>query len=71
MNDICYELSSLQDLACRGSWRSIIDKVARARTQSLLSKPYEHLIYLTYNTTSPNYDVLQKQSLNLTHSKMA
>jgi len=50
LNDLCYELSSLQDLACRGSWRSIIDKVARARTQSLLSKPHEHLIYLTYNT---------------------
>lgn len=50
LNDICYELSSLQDLACRGSWRSILDKVARARTQSLLSKPHEHLIYLTYNT---------------------
>ncbi|KAK1425527.1 hypothetical protein QVD17_20880 [Tagetes erecta] len=50
LNDLCYELSSLQDLACHGSWRSIIDKVARARTQSLLSKPHEHLIYLTYNT---------------------
>ncbi|KAK9051159.1 hypothetical protein SSX86_027785 [Deinandra increscens subsp. villosa] len=50
LNDICYELSSLQDLACRGSWRSILDKVARARTQSLLSKPHEHLIYLAYNT---------------------
>ncbi|KAL8227677.1 hypothetical protein R6Q57_015261 [Mikania cordata] len=50
LNDICYELSSLHDLACRGSWRSILDKVARARTQSLLSKPHEHLIYLTYNT---------------------
>ncbi|KAI3796246.1 hypothetical protein L1987_38913 [Smallanthus sonchifolius] len=50
LNDICYELSSLQDLACRGSWRSILDKVARARSQSLLSKPHEHLIYLTYNT---------------------
>lgn len=50
LNDICYELSSLQDLACRGSWKSILDKVARARTQALLSKPHEHLVYLTYNT---------------------
>lgn len=50
LNDICYELSSLQDLACRGSWKTILDKVARARTQSLLSKPHEHLIYLSYNT---------------------
>nr|XP_043624235.1 trafficking protein particle complex subunit 12-like [Erigeron canadensis] len=49
LNDMCYELSSLQDLACRGSWKSILDKVARARTQSLLSKPHEHLVYLTYN----------------------
>lgn len=50
LNDMCFELASLQDLACRGSWRSLLDKVARARTQSLLSKPHEHLIYLTYNT---------------------
>lgn len=48
LNDICYELSSLQELACRGSWRSILDKVTRARTQSLLTKPHEHLIYLSY-----------------------
>ncbi|GKD50521.1 trafficking protein particle complex subunit 12-like protein [Tanacetum coccineum] len=50
LNDICYELSSLQDLACRGSWKSILDKVSRARTQALLSKPHEHLVYLTFNT---------------------
>lgn len=49
LNVLCYELSSLQDLAKRGSWRSILDKVERARTQSLLSKPHEHLIYLSYN----------------------
>uniref|UniRef100_A0A5B7BCW8 Putative trafficking protein particle complex subunit 12 n=1 Tax=Davidia involucrata TaxID=16924 RepID=A0A5B7BCW8_DAVIN len=49
LNDLCYELSSLQDLACRGSWRSILDKVARARKLSLLSKPHEHLTYLSYN----------------------
>lgn len=49
LNDLCYELSSLQDLASRGSWRSILDKVARARKLSLLSKPHEHLTYLSYN----------------------
>ncbi|XP_059641235.1 uncharacterized protein LOC132283314 [Cornus florida] len=49
LNDLCHELSSLQDLACRGSWRSILDKVARARKLSLLSKPHEHLTYLSYN----------------------
>ncbi|XP_071739203.1 uncharacterized protein [Rutidosis leptorrhynchoides] len=48
-NDLCYDLSSLQDLACRGSWRSILDKVAQARSGSLLSKPHEHLVYLSYN----------------------
>ncbi|GFZ18594.1 tetratricopeptide repeat (TPR)-like superfamily protein [Actinidia rufa] len=49
LNDLCYELSSLQDLASRGSWRSILDKVARARKLSLLSKPHDHLTYLSYN----------------------
>ncbi|CAL5399171.1 unnamed protein product [Camellia sinensis] len=39
LNDLCYELSSLQDLASRGSWRSILDQVARARKLSLLPKP--------------------------------
>ncbi|KAJ4953436.1 hypothetical protein NE237_030268 [Protea cynaroides] len=49
LNDLCYEISSLQDLASRGSWRSILDKVSRARKLSLLRKPHEHLIYLSYN----------------------
>ncbi|GKD54085.1 trafficking protein particle complex subunit 12-like protein [Tanacetum coccineum] len=48
-NDLCYDLSALQDLACRGLWRSILDKVSQARSRSLLSKPHEHLIYLAYN----------------------
>ncbi|CAH1436893.1 unnamed protein product [Lactuca virosa] len=46
---LCYDLSSLQELACRGAWRSVLDKVAQARSKSLLSKPHEHLIYLSYN----------------------
>lgn len=49
INDVCHELSSLQELAVRGSWRSIIDKVARARALSLLQKPHDHLTYLAYN----------------------
>ncbi|KAL8476118.1 hypothetical protein ACS0TY_028691 [Phlomoides rotata] len=49
LNSHCFELSNLQDLACRGAWRTILDKVARSRSHSLLSKPHEHLIYLTFN----------------------
>lgn len=49
LNDLCVELASLQDLAVRGSWRSVIDKVARARALSLLQNPHDHLTYLAYN----------------------
>lgn len=49
LNDHCYDLSTLQDLACRGVWRSVLDKVGHARSLSLLTKPHEHLIYLTFN----------------------
>ncbi|KAL4020088.1 hypothetical protein IC575_018854 [Cucumis melo] len=49
LNDLAHDLSSLQDLATRGSWRSILDKVARARALSLLQKPHDHLTYLSYN----------------------
>ncbi|KAL3630190.1 hypothetical protein CASFOL_023174 [Castilleja foliolosa] len=49
LNSHCHELSTLQDLAYRGAWRTILDKVARSRSLSLLSKPHEHLIYLTFN----------------------
>ncbi|KAK6150447.1 hypothetical protein DH2020_015379 [Rehmannia glutinosa] len=52
LNSHCHELSTLQDLACRGAWRTILDKVARSRSLSLLSKPHEHLIYLTFNLLS-------------------
>ncbi|CDP01416.1 unnamed protein product [Coffea canephora] len=52
LNSLCHDLTSLQDLACRGSWRTIIDKIARARSLSLLTKPHEHLIYLTFNLLS-------------------
>ncbi|XP_057786044.1 uncharacterized protein LOC131003548 [Salvia miltiorrhiza] len=49
LNSHCHDLSTLQDLACRGAWRTILDKVARSRSLSLLSRPHEHLIYLTFN----------------------
>ncbi|KAK6924118.1 hypothetical protein RJ641_010318 [Dillenia turbinata] len=49
LDDLCYELTSLQDLACKGSWLSVLDKVSRARNLSLLSLPHEHLTYATFN----------------------
>ncbi|OMO56008.1 Tetratricopeptide-like helical [Corchorus capsularis] len=49
LNDLSHELASLQELATRGSWRSILDKVSRARALNLLSKPHDQLIYLSYN----------------------
>ncbi|KAL5556393.1 hypothetical protein UlMin_038629 [Ulmus minor] len=49
LNDLSHELASLQELAIRGSWRSVIDKVGRARALSLLQKPHDHLTYLSYN----------------------
>ncbi|KAF3441023.1 hypothetical protein FNV43_RR19309 [Rhamnella rubrinervis] len=49
LNDLSHELASLQDLATRGSWRSVVDKVSRARSLSLLQKPHDHLTYLSYN----------------------
>ncbi|KAL9462029.1 hypothetical protein AB3S75_000094 [Citrus x aurantiifolia] len=50
LNDLVPDLASLQDLATRGSWRTIIDNVSRARSQSLLTQPHHHLTYLAYNT---------------------
>ncbi|PON65290.1 N-terminal acetyltransferase A, auxiliary subunit [Parasponia andersonii] len=49
LNNLSHELASLQDLALRGSWRSVLDKVGRARALSLLQKPHDHLTYLSYN----------------------
>ncbi|KAL3369214.1 hypothetical protein AABB24_009832 [Solanum stoloniferum] len=49
LNAICHELSDLQDLATRGAWKSILDKVGHARSLNLLTKPHEHLTYLTFN----------------------
>lgn len=49
LDDLAHELASLDDLASRGSWRSVLDKVARARSLSLLRHPHDHLAYLSYN----------------------
>ncbi|XP_020220531.1 trafficking protein particle complex subunit 12 [Cajanus cajan] len=49
IDDQCHDMSSLEDLANRGAWRSIIDKVSRARALSLLHKPHDHLTYLAFN----------------------
>ncbi|KAK8587641.1 hypothetical protein V6N13_086623 [Hibiscus sabdariffa] len=49
LNDLAHELASLEDLAIRGSWRSIIDKVSRNRSLNLLISPHDHLIYFSYN----------------------
>ncbi|KAK1302109.1 hypothetical protein QJS10_CPB12g01245 [Acorus calamus] len=50
--DDCLDVDSLQELAVRGSWRSLIDKVSRARKLSLLKTPHEHLVYLSFNVLS-------------------
>jgi tetratricopeptide (TPR) repeat protein len=49
LDDLAHDLSSLQDLAARGSWRTILDMVAGARALSLLRKPHEHLTYLSFH----------------------
>ncbi|XP_010555359.1 PREDICTED: trafficking protein particle complex subunit 12-like [Tarenaya hassleriana] len=48
LDELTHDLDSLHELATRGSWQAILDKVARARASSLLSKPHEHLTYLTF-----------------------
>ncbi|KAH1196496.1 Trafficking protein particle complex subunit 12 [Glycine max] len=52
IDDACHDMSSLEELANRGAWRSIIDKVSRARALSLLHKPHDHLTYLAFNALS-------------------
>lgn len=51
-DSLCIEIDSLHDLASRGQWRSVIDKVARARSLSLLTQPHQHLVYLAFNLLS-------------------
>lgn len=49
LNDFCYQITQIQDLARQGSWRPILEKVNHARKLALLQKPHEHLAYLAYN----------------------
>ncbi|CAN4097264.1 unnamed protein product [Withania somnifera] len=49
LNSLCHDLSDLQTLATRGAWKSLLDKIGHARSLNLLSKPHEHLTYLTFN----------------------
>ncbi|GLJ25783.1 hypothetical protein SUGI_0493710 [Cryptomeria japonica] len=49
LNDFCYDILALKELARQGSWRTILDKVTQARKLCLLQKPHEHLIYMAYN----------------------
>lgn len=48
-SELAPDLPSLLDLAARGQWRSVTDKISLARTTSLLSKPHDHLVYLAFN----------------------
>lgn len=50
LNEVSPDLSVLHDLACRGSWLTILDKVIQARPH--LSKPHHHLTYFSYNLLS-------------------
>ncbi|XP_068637340.1 uncharacterized protein [Aristolochia californica] len=44
-----HEIQTLQDLAARGSWRTLVDKIALNRGLGSLSKPHEHLVYFAFN----------------------
>ncbi|XP_068643938.1 uncharacterized protein [Aristolochia californica] len=44
-----HEIQTLRDLAARGSWRALVDKIALNRGLGVLSKPHDHLLYLTFN----------------------
>lgn len=46
---ISEETKSLHELAVRGSWRAVLEKVATARSFSHLRYPHEHLVYLAFN----------------------
>ncbi|CAA6659474.1 unnamed protein product [Spirodela intermedia] len=47
-SDLCFELDSFNDLAARGQWRAVLDKVYHARSLSILSTapPHQQFVYL-------------------------
>lgn len=49
LDSLSPELSSLNDLAARGAWRSILDKVSRSRSPDVLHHPHHYLTYLSFN----------------------
>ncbi|KAG9132576.1 hypothetical protein Leryth_022162 [Lithospermum erythrorhizon] len=49
LNSYCPDLSTLFDLSTRGAWNTILTKITLTRSQTLLSHPHHHLIYLTFN----------------------
>ncbi|XP_010431957.1 PREDICTED: trafficking protein particle complex subunit 12-like [Camelina sativa] len=48
LDELTHDLGSLHELSTRGSWQAILEKIAQARALFLLTKPHEHLTYLTY-----------------------
>ncbi|KAF8092119.1 hypothetical protein N665_0423s0004 [Sinapis alba] len=48
LDELTHDLSSLHELSTRGQWEAILDKISQSRALFLLSKPHEHLTYLTY-----------------------
>ncbi|XP_021751843.1 trafficking protein particle complex subunit 12-like [Chenopodium quinoa] len=51
-NLITDEINSLHELALRGSWNTILEKVSAARSFSQLRYPHEHLVYLAFNAVA-------------------
>ncbi|KAL4194574.1 hypothetical protein AMTRI_Chr05g60020 [Amborella trichopoda] len=49
LESFCNGIQTLQELARQGSWRTILDKISQARKLSLLQKPHEHLVYVSYS----------------------
>lgn len=48
LDELTHDLSALHDLSTRGQWEAILDKISQTRALFLLTKPHEHLTYLTY-----------------------
>ncbi|KAJ4880136.1 Tetratricopeptide repeat (TPR)-like superfamily protein [Raphanus sativus] len=48
LDELTHDLASLHDLSTRGQWEAILDKISQTRALFLLTKPHEHLTYLTY-----------------------
>ncbi|KAL0726332.1 hypothetical protein Bca4012_022425 [Brassica carinata] len=48
LDELTHDLGSLHELSIRGSWEAILDKISQTRALFLLTKPHEHLTYLTY-----------------------